>query len=294
MGKLIDISGHRFGDATVVTRHGCDSTGKASWACVCDCGSSFVATGANLKSGNTKSCGCRTSRPAFIDRTGSRYVRLTVRKLAERKNGKVWWSCVCDCGKTSVVSTAHLISKHTKSCGCLASEVSSRIAREKLGGKREAHPRWRSDLTEDQRKGLRGEGGKAWARKVKERDGFKCVACNGAGVLQSHHLTGFSVCPERREDASNGVCVCEKCHRNFHQRYGYTGFLREDFFEFAEMPDPGDFSVWGELPQGHPGNAVKYILRADHKGKPIEDLEKARWYIDREIAMRKNKSRVGE
>lgn len=34
------------------------------------------------------------------------------------------------------------------------------------------------------------------------------------------------------------------------------------------------------------GNAVKYIARADHKGKPIEDLEKARWYIEREIERR--------
>ena len=34
------------------------------------------------------------------------------------------------------------------------------------------------------------------------------------------------------------------------------------------------------------GNAVKYIWRADEKGKTIEDLEKARWYIDREITLR--------
>ena len=31
------------------------------------------------------------------------------------------------------------------------------------------------------------------------------------------------------------------------------------------------------------GNAVKYIWRSDLKGKEIEDLRKARWYIDREI-----------
>lgn len=31
------------------------------------------------------------------------------------------------------------------------------------------------------------------------------------------------------------------------------------------------------------GNAVKYILRAEHKGAQLEDLKKARWYIDREI-----------
>jgi hypothetical protein len=34
------------------------------------------------------------------------------------------------------------------------------------------------------------------------------------------------------------------------------------------------------------GNALKYIMRADYKGKPIEDLKKARWYIDRELARR--------
>ena len=31
------------------------------------------------------------------------------------------------------------------------------------------------------------------------------------------------------------------------------------------------------------GNAVKYLWRADHKNG-LEDLRKARWYIDREIA----------
>lgn len=35
----------------------------------------------------------------------------------------------------------------------------------------------------------------------------------------------------------------------------------------------------------HTGNAVKYILRAGKKDptKEVEDLEKARWYITREI-----------
>ena len=32
------------------------------------------------------------------------------------------------------------------------------------------------------------------------------------------------------------------------------------------------------------GNTVKYISRAPHKGSTVEDLEKARWYLDREIA----------
>ena len=34
------------------------------------------------------------------------------------------------------------------------------------------------------------------------------------------------------------------------------------------------------------GNTVKYIARAEHKGATLEDLKKARWYLDREIANR--------
>lgn len=34
------------------------------------------------------------------------------------------------------------------------------------------------------------------------------------------------------------------------------------------------------------GNAMKYIWRADLKTDAVEDLRKARWYIDREIAKR--------
>ena len=34
------------------------------------------------------------------------------------------------------------------------------------------------------------------------------------------------------------------------------------------------------------GNVLKYVLRAEHKGKPLEDMKKARWYLDRAIAKR--------
>lgn len=33
----------------------------------------------------------------------------------------------------------------------------------------------------------------------------------------------------------------------------------------------------------HLGNAIKYILRAPNKEAELEDLKKARWYLDRAI-----------
>ncbi len=38
------------------------------------------------------------------------------------------------------------------------------------------------------------------------------------------------------------------------------------------------------------GNAIKYVWRADLKDKALEDLKKAVWYIEREIAKRERES----
>jgi hypothetical protein len=35
------------------------------------------------------------------------------------------------------------------------------------------------------------------------------------------------------------------------------------------------------------GNVIKYVSRVDEKDDPIENLEKAEWYLKREIAKRK-------
>lgn len=35
----------------------------------------------------------------------------------------------------------------------------------------------------------------------------------------------------------------------------------------------------------HLGNTLKYLARWDKKGNPLQDLKKARWYLDRYIAL---------
>ena len=35
----------------------------------------------------------------------------------------------------------------------------------------------------------------------------------------------------------------------------------------------------------HLGNVVKYVARAANKGSELEDLRKARWYLDRKIKL---------
>lgn len=53
----VDISGKRFGRLVVL--HPCGSKGhSALWLCLCDCGMHTEVPGPQLRSGNTKSCGC--------------------------------------------------------------------------------------------------------------------------------------------------------------------------------------------------------------------------------------------
>lgn len=53
----IDISGGVFGKLTVSEYAGSKNK-RALWKCVCSCGNIVVVSGKNLRSGNTKSCGC--------------------------------------------------------------------------------------------------------------------------------------------------------------------------------------------------------------------------------------------
>ena len=54
----------------------------------------------------------------LIDLTGQRFGMLTVLRRAESRNGKVCWTCRCDCGKMVDVAANNLRSGHTVSCGC--------------------------------------------------------------------------------------------------------------------------------------------------------------------------------
>lgn len=73
MGRpLIDITGQRFGLLKVVARFPVDydRSHSSMWTVDCDCGKREVVSGANLRSGKTKSCGCKKTmrgprNPAF-------------------------------------------------------------------------------------------------------------------------------------------------------------------------------------------------------------------------------------
>lgn len=61
--KKIDLTGKTFGELTVLHEVEQRSNDKqVMWLCQCSCGNSTIVRGADLRSGNTKSCGCKANK----------------------------------------------------------------------------------------------------------------------------------------------------------------------------------------------------------------------------------------
>src|SRR5207253_7402294 len=57
---------------------------------------------------------------AMIDLAGQRFGRLVALSArGRRKDGRMRWLCICDCGRECEVGGDCLRSGHTRSCGCL-------------------------------------------------------------------------------------------------------------------------------------------------------------------------------
>jgi len=66
--------------------------------------------------------------PNIRDLKGQRFGRLLVLyDTGERKNGRVIWHCICDCGNEVDRRSDHLTSGATKSCGCYNRERAAEV-----------------------------------------------------------------------------------------------------------------------------------------------------------------------
>lgn len=58
-----------------------------------------------------------------LDLVGQKFSRLTVlSEVGKNRFGQILWSCLCECGEKSVVTTNKLRMGDTSSCGCLRIE----------------------------------------------------------------------------------------------------------------------------------------------------------------------------
>lgn len=99
--------------------------GERKWLCRCQCGTRRYVLERSLKHGGSLSCGClrreRASEALSADLTGQVFGQLTVLGKAEhqRKNGGIWWTCHCSCGRSYDCPATLLTQGKRTHCGCL-------------------------------------------------------------------------------------------------------------------------------------------------------------------------------
>lgn len=100
------------------------------------------------------------------------------------------------------------------------------------------HPKYDPNLSEIERIKKRINNDKYdWRLSIFKRDKFTCQVCQDSqgGNLVAHHLNCYKYFPEERWDISNGVTLCNACHREFHKKYGYNNkTTKENFEEFTK------------------------------------------------------------
>jgi hypothetical protein len=86
---ILDLTGQRYKKLTVKQR---SIQNPSKWICICDCGNEVEVTTSNLRSGNTKSCGC-----ARIDNIRQLHVAQTKHGLSHLPEYRVWEGMIYRC-----------------------------------------------------------------------------------------------------------------------------------------------------------------------------------------------------
>lgn len=97
------------------------------------------------------------------------------------------------------------------------------------------NPNYNPDLTNEERITRRNyHEYRQWRHDVYVRDNYTCQCCGDtkSGIFQAHHLDGYSNHKEKRTDVDNGITLCRKCHKKFHELYGYHDATKIQFDNF--------------------------------------------------------------
>lgn len=226
MSNIKDISGSIINNIEFLELIGKNNQNRTVYKCKCHCGNIFKGVMSDIKSKNTKSCGCLNHKQKHIDISGFRGKYYTVLKRVENlpNNKNTRWLCLCDCGKEFVAFKGEITSGKLKSCGC------KRYPRGK------ENPNYNHNLTDEDRLKSRDIAKYIeWRTSVYTRDNYTCKCClQEGGKLNAHHIKSYSIFKDLQKDINNGMTLCEKCHTEFHKLFGYNNFTSEDLEKFLK------------------------------------------------------------
>ena len=60
-----------------------------------------------------------------------------------------------------------------------------------------------------------------WIMGVYKDGNYLCAVCKKDNTLRAHHIMSWADNEHLRYVPANGICLCEDCHVDFHNQYGY-------------------------------------------------------------------------
>lgn len=238
--RKIDETGKKFNKLTFV-EYDSYKNRKTYWKCRCDCGNICIVESSNVKNGNTKSCGCLKQKREDV--TNKRFARLVAIKFEYMdKHYRAYWLCKCDCGNEIIILLQSMKNGRTKSCGCLHKEIISNRTGEN-------NPNWNHNLSKVDRIELENDRILfpkyiKWRKKVYKRDNYTCQCCyKKSKNIEAHHLYSYHSHKSLRYVVTNGVTLCEACHKTFHSEFGYKNNTRKQFNKFKRSKTSENKSI---------------------------------------------------
>ncbi len=71
--------------------------------------------------------------------------------------------------------------------------------------------------------------------KVFAKDNYTCQCCGTVRIkIQAHHVFSFHSHKHLRYITTNGITLCENCHKKFHKEYKYTNNTKKQLNKFLK------------------------------------------------------------
>ena len=275
MSKRIELEGKYFGKLYVV-----EYVGKGKYLCRCECGNEKIISGGHLRGGATKSCGCLARELTRKRWAEDDTFRQKQKEAASKASKQMWeddnfretmseklkdkWddnrrqkqSELMKIKREEWGKNQNYIDMQSKKMKNKWEDENYRERQSELSRKRmeemweredfrqmhhemrgNKHPRYNPNKTDEERiAGRKYIEHREWSKLIKENANYTCDYCGKrGGNLHTHHLDGHNWCKERRTDITNGVCLCEECHKKFHDTYGYGDNTEAQYIEFKQQ-----------------------------------------------------------
>ena len=120
---MVDYTGQKFNYLTILSKFKKEGNGESFVRCRCDCGRIKEARLHHVIKGAIKTCGAYECRRKLSDGymkdfTGQKFSRLTI--LSQEKKGGKWFVlCRCDCGRVKTKNLNCIRNGSTKTCGAV-------------------------------------------------------------------------------------------------------------------------------------------------------------------------------